>query len=113
MFRCETVLEEIAWAKMVILLKGKGEYQGIWMVEVLWKVGSVVVNCCFKMSVVLYDTLHGFREGWGTRTATLESKLAHHLDRLTHKPLIQVLLNICKSYDFMDRRRCLEILRRY
>ena len=34
----ENVPEEVAWVKMVLLLKGKRGYQGIGLVEVLCKV---------------------------------------------------------------------------
>ena len=61
MFRDRTVLEEIAWDMMVIPPKGKGGYRGIGIVEVLWKVCSVVVNCQLKRSDVLHRTLCGFR----------------------------------------------------
>ena len=48
MFRDGTMTEEIAWTTMVLLQKWKGEYRGIGIVEVLWKVCSVVVNCRLK-----------------------------------------------------------------
>ena len=38
MFRGGTVLEDIAWATMVLPQKGKGDYRSIGIVEVLWKV---------------------------------------------------------------------------
>ena len=38
MFRDGKVPEETSWAKMVLISKVKGEYSGIGMVEVLWKV---------------------------------------------------------------------------
>ena len=38
MFRYGTVLEEIDWATMVLILKGKGCYRVIAIVEVLWEV---------------------------------------------------------------------------
>ena len=60
-FRDKTVPEEISWAIMVLLPKGKEEYMGIGLVEVLRKVWSVVVNCRLKRSVVLHDALHGLR----------------------------------------------------
>ena len=41
--------------------KRGGEYWGIGIVEVLWKVCSVLVNCLLKRSVVLHVALHGFR----------------------------------------------------
>ena len=39
---------DLAWATMVLILKGKGEYRGIGLVEVAWKVYTVVVNCQLK-----------------------------------------------------------------
>ena len=71
MFRDGTVPEDIAWADMVLLPKGKGYYRGIGLVEVSWKVISVVVNYCLKRSAVLHNALHGFREGRGTGTVML------------------------------------------
>ena len=71
MFRDGTVSEEIVWATIVLLLKGNGGYRGIEIVIVPWKVCSVVVYFQLKRGVVLYDALHGFREGRGTGTATL------------------------------------------
>ena len=61
MFRYGTLLEEIAWAKMALLPKGKGGSRVIGIVEVLWTVCSVVVNCSLKRSIVLHDNLHRFR----------------------------------------------------
>ena len=46
-------------------------------------------------------------------TTTLEANLAHHLDRISHKTLLQVFLDVLKAYDLLYRRRCLEILRGY
>ena len=106
-----TVPYEISWELMVLLPKGRGGYQGIDLVEVLWKVCSVVVNCCFKMIVVLHDALHGFREGRGIGTAALQANLEHYLYGIAHKPLLQVSLDVYKAYDSLDRGRFLEILK--
>ena len=38
------VPEEAAWATMVLILKGKGGYQGIGLVEVFCKVCATVVD---------------------------------------------------------------------
>ena len=82
MFRDGTVPEEILWATMGLLPKGKGGYRGVELVEVLWKVYSVVVNCRLKRSVVLHNALHGFIEGMGI--ATLYDKQSQHLAGLAH-----------------------------
>ena len=99
--------EEISWATMVLLPKGKGEYQGIGIVKVLWRVCSLVLNCCLKSSIVFHNALNGFREGWVMGTATLEDNIAQQLSGLAHKPLFQVVLNVRKAYDSLDRERYL------
>ena len=48
-----TPLAELAWATMVILPNGKGEYQGIGLVEVEWKSCAALVNFRLKRGVVL------------------------------------------------------------
>ena len=63
---------------------------------------SVVVNCWLKISVVLHDALHGFREGRGAGTATLEANMSQQLAGLAYEPLFQVFLDVSKSYDSMD-----------
>ena len=50
---------------IVLLPKAGGDYQGIGLLEPLWKVVEV-----------LHDCLHGFRAGRGTGRATIEVKLA-------------------------------------
>ena len=67
-FKDEVVPEEVAWATMVFLLKGRREYREIGLVEVVLKVCEKVVNCRLKRSVTLHDELHGFRARRGTGT---------------------------------------------
>ena len=80
-----------------LIPEGKGEFRGIGLVEVARKVCAAVVNCRMKVGFVLHDTLHGFIEGRGMGTATLETKLSQHLAGLTQKPLFQVFLDIHKK----------------
>ena len=105
--------EELVLMTMVLLPKGKGEYQAINIVEVMWKVCAAVVNCHLKRSVELNDTLHKFREGRGKGTANLEAKLTQQLVGIAHKPIFQFFLDVYKAYESLDRGRCLEILRGY
>ena len=79
--------------------------------EVIWKVCATVVNVRIKWSVTLHDTLHWFRAGRGTETATLEEKLAHQLEGIVNKPLLQVFLDVQKVYDYLDRGQCMDIMR--
>ena len=98
---------------MVLLPKGKEEYRGIGIVEVLWKVCTVVVSFCLKKSALLHDALHGFREGRGMGAVTLKATLSQHLSRFSHDPLLQVFLDVRKVYGLMYRGWCLEILMGY
>ena len=111
MFRDGTMAGEIVWTNMFLIQKGKGEYRGIGLVEVLWKVCAVVVNFQLKRSVVIHDALHGFRTGRGT--GAIEAKLAQQLAGITHEPIFRVFLYVRKAYDFLDWERCLEIMRGY
>ena len=72
---------------------------------------TVVVNCCLKIIAVFYDALHGFREGWGTRTATLEANLEQQLARLAHETFSHFFMYVRKAHELLDRGRCLKILR--
>ena len=56
MFEDGVVPEEAAWATMVLLLKGKGGYQGIGIMEVIWNLFLVVVNCRLKRSMEIHDS---------------------------------------------------------
>ena len=102
-FEDGVVPEEVAWATVDFLLKGKGGYEGIGLVEMVLKVCTAVVNCRLKRSVTLHDALHGFREGRDLEKATLEANLAQKLASITHKPLFRVLLDVLKMYDSLDR----------
>ena len=82
--------EELTWATMVLLPKGKEGYQGIWLVEATLKVCAVVINAILDKGVELHNVLHGFQEGWGMGTATLEAELGQQLAGLDHEPLLQV-----------------------
>ena len=50
-------------------------FDGIVLVEVVWKVVAAILNRRFTSSITYHDALHGFRAGRGTGTATLEAKL--------------------------------------
>ena len=98
---------------MVLIPKSKGVFWGIGIVEVARKVCAAVVNCRLKQGDILHDALHRFRERRGTGTDTLETKMDQQLAGIAHEPFFQVFLEICNSYDSIDRGRCSEVLRGY
>ena len=113
MFRDRTVPVEIAGGKMEIVQKGKGKYMGIELVEILWKVCAVVINCWLKRSVMLHNALHVFRTGRGAGTAIIEANISQQLVGIAHEPLFQVFLDLQRAYYLLDWEWCLELLRGY
>ena len=79
----------------------------------IWKVVAVILNRRFTSSITYHDALHGFRAGRGTGTATLEAKLLQQLASMREEVLYVTFLDLTKSYDALDRSRCLEILEGY
>ena len=98
---------------MVLIPKGKKDYRGIGLVEVMWKVVAAILNRRITSSITYHDFLYGFRAVRGTGTATLEAKLLQQLAALREEVLYVIFLDLHKAYDDLDRSRCLEILEGY
>ena len=92
--------------------KGKGEFRGIGLVEVVWKILSLILHRRLA-AIQLHEVLHGFREGRGTGTATLEAKLLQQLAAMREEVLYVIFLDLTKAYDVLDRSRTLDILKGY
>ena len=65
--------EEATWKAVVMIPKGRQEYQGIGLVEVMWTVVAAILYLRLTASITFHDFLHGFRAGRGTGTAILEA----------------------------------------
>ena len=63
--------EEYTWQAVVLIPKGKGNYRGICLVEVMWKVVAVILNRRFTSYITFHDVLHGFWAGRGMGNVTL------------------------------------------
>ena len=112
-FRDGDLVEEATWQAVVLIPKGKKDYWGIGLVEVMWKVVAAILNRRFTSSITYHDALHGFRAGCGTGTATLEAKLLQKLAALREEVLYVIFLDLTKVYDALDRSRYLDILEGY
>ena len=93
--------------------QGKKDYRGIGLMEVIWKVVAEILNRRLTASITFHNFLHIFWAGCGTGTATLEAKLLWKLAALREEVLYVIFLDLHKSYDALDRSRCLEILDGY
>ena len=74
---------------------------------------AVILHRQLTTGLQLHDALHGFREGRGTGTATLEAKLLQQLAAMREEVLYVIFLDLTKAYDALDRSRSLEILKGY
>ena len=90
--------------------KGRKEYRGIGLVEVMWKVVEAILHCRLATSITYHDLLHGFLAGRGTGTATLEAKLLQQISDMRVEVMYVIFLDLHKAYDALDRSRNLEIL---
>ena len=64
---------------MIILPKGKGEYRGIGLVEVIWKMITTIIKNHLRTAIYLHDDLNGFRQGIGMGMDMLDAKLVQHM----------------------------------
>ncbi len=99
---------------VVLILKGGGGYQGIGLLEPIWKVVKTIMDKCLN-DLELHDCLHGFRAKKGTGTAIIKAKLAQpqQLAFMEQGPLYGIFIDLQKAFDSMDRGRCLEVLKGY
>ena len=95
--------EEETWKAVFLIPKGGGEYRCIGLVEVVWKVVTVIIDCRFTASTSFHDILHGFQVVCGTGTTCLEAKLIHQLTVIREEFLCTIFLGLNKPYDTLDR----------
>jgi Reverse transcriptase (RNA-dependent DNA polymerase) len=90
-----------------------GEYRGIALLEVLYKLISSIINRRLVNGIKWHDAIHRFRTGRGTGTAIIEAKLRMQLAKRGHKPLCMIFLDLKKAYHTLDRNRTMLILENY
>ena len=93
--------------------KEKRYFQGIRLVEVLWKAVASLLNRRIMAEIMYRDVLNRFWSGQGTETASLESNLLQQLMVKREAVLFEVFLDLQKAYDALDQDRCLELLGAY
>ena len=74
-FREGKLVKKAMCQAVVLIPKGKKEYWGIGLVEVMWKVVAAILNSRLTTSITFHDLIHGFQAGRMTGTANLEAKL--------------------------------------
>ncbi len=87
------ILQHLTWVIVVLLQKGGGDYRGIGLLELLWKVVERIMDRQLN-TLPLHEALHGCQNGHGTGTAILETKLAQQLTHLDQEPFYGVFLDL-------------------
>ena len=90
-----------------------GQYRGIALLEILYKLVSSIINRRIGSKIEFDDAIHGFRPGRGTGTAIMEAKLLAQMRRRTDEPLFLIFLDLKKAYDTLDRDQAMRILEGY
>ena len=112
-FRSAELSQESMWSVLVLLPKGGGDFRGIGLIEVIWKVIEKITDRRISGNVEYHDVLHGFRSRRGCGTANIEAKLQQQLAAMRQEVLYCIFLDLHKAYDALDRDRALEILQQY
>jgi hypothetical protein len=71
-----------------------GEYRGIALLEIIYKLMSTIINSRLARNIKFDDDIHGFRAGRGTGTAIMEAKLRMQLHTRTHTPLYMIFMDL-------------------
>ena len=101
-FRGGIIVTNCTWQTVVLLPKGNGEFREISLVEVLWKTVSGAINHRIVAEIIYHDIIHGFWEGRGTGTASLEANLIHQMMEKRGEVLYKVFMDPRKAYDALD-----------
>ena len=96
--------EDMAWSKLVLLPKGNGEFRGIGLLEIVWKLIETIIHVRISTSVTFCEVLHGFRAKRGTGTAIIEVKMIQELAQIEQSTFHWIFLYLKKAYDKVHRR---------
>jgi hypothetical protein len=91
----------------------RGKFRGIVLLEVIYKLVSMIIHIRIENKIHFHPALHGFLHKHGTGTCILEAKLQMQLASYLCQPLYQILLDLTKAYDTLDRERSMSILEAY
>jgi Reverse transcriptase (RNA-dependent DNA polymerase) len=98
----------------VLIPKGQpDQFRGIALLEVIYKLVSMIINTRLSSTIKFHKVIHGFRRGHGTTTAMAEFKLIMRAACQMDMPHFTIFLDLEKAYVTLDRERTLQILQGY
>lgn len=89
------------------------DYRGIGLLEIIWKIMTIIIDNRLQSAVEFQDEIHGFRKGRGTGTSIRYNVLLCQKSNINGKTLKQIYIDLSKAYDTLDRKIALKILEPY
>ena len=74
-------------------MEKNGDFSGIILVEVLWKIMTSLLNCRLMEGITFHDVQYGFQAGRGMGTASHEAKMTQQLTDMREAVLFEVFLH--------------------
>ena len=81
---------------MLLIPNGVGDYRGIVLVEVVWKLVTVILNLRLTTSIALNNFLLGFWACCGTGTASPKTKLLQQLMAMMEEVINTIFMDMHK-----------------
>ena len=101
---------ECTWQMVLLSPKGNRNFQVVGLVEVIWKMVSVIINREIGTVVWFHEILHGLLTSWKKWIDSLKSKTPQHMMKIREEVLYNLFLDLQKVYDALNRQRCIEFL---
>jgi hypothetical protein len=90
-FEGKTIPQEFSYEILCLILKSEqGKYRGIGLLDVIYKLLSMIIHIHIQNAIQFHPALHGFRHSHGTGTCILEAKLQMQLASYLCQPLYQI-----------------------
>ena len=105
--------EDCTCHTVVLIPKGNKNFQGINLVDTLWKKMTRIINHQLMVVIQLHDTLRSFCNGRVTGIASLGDKLIKNIMDMMEEILYEIFLDLQKAYAILERRSCLDIITAY
>ena len=83
------------------------------MLDILWRVLEIIIDTHLNACINFHEVLHGLCAVILMGMTILELKLTQELAIIDQYPLLLLFLDLCKSYETLDRGHLLTTLERY
>ena len=106
-FEIGELVLDCTWNNVILISKDRGDYRGIGLVGVPWKLFSIIVDRRLAESIEFHDFLHMFIVWRGNATTTLEEKIFQEIMGMQKEVLCEIFVDINKVNDALERGRAL------